>query len=94
MSEPYIFRGVELPAHLKESLDAYVETGRPTGDFLAACIDHDLRMAVGLADENNIDRIHAIVGYLYNECPAGSWGFPGAFEKWIAAKHEERKETK
>ena len=89
----YVFRGVTLPDHLKESLDAYVEHGRPTGGFLAACIDNSLRAAVSYADEDNIVIIPAIVGYLYNHCPRGCWGFPGASEQWIERKQKERESS-
>lgn len=86
----YSFRGDWLPKELKESIDAYMETGRPTGGFLEAIIDNDLRLAVGRADEINVKLLHVILGYLYNECPAGSWGFAGAAAAWIQRKHDER----
>ena len=79
----YTHRGIELPEHLKESLDAYVNEGRPTGDFLKACVENNLLEACGWADEENLGTLAAIVGYLYNECPAGCWGFKGASQKWI-----------
>ena len=85
----YAFRGITLPQHLKESLDAYWMTGRPLGGFLQAVVDNDLRKACALADEENAPIIHVILGYLYNECALGSWGFAGAHEKWITKKRNE-----
>src|SRR5438552_2539481 len=81
-TKPYTFRGFILPEHLRESLDTYVETGRPTGDFLRAVINNDLKDAVARADTENLHIIPAIVGYLSNECQTGSWGHARAWEEW------------
>ena len=86
----YTFRGVKLPEHLQEALNAYADDGRPTGGFLEACIDNDLRAAVSLADETSLAAIPAIVGFLYNEMPSGCWGKPNSFQSWIERKHAER----
>ena len=82
----YTFRGVALPDHLKDSIDAYVEDGRPLGGFLAACIDNTLWEAIRRADDDNLQVIPAIMGYLYNECVATCWGYPGASKAWISKK--------
>ena len=89
----YTFRGVVLPDHLKESIDAYVNDGRPTGGFLAACIDNNLMEAVGRADEDNIQALSAIVGYLYNEVNGYCWGHDGAYKRWIELKQKERESS-
>ncbi len=86
----YTFRGITLPDHLRESLNAYIEQGRPTGGFLQACIENDMKEAFGRADENNLLIIPAIVGYLYNEAPQGCWGYKGAFTAWLEKKRQER----
>ena len=86
----YVFRGVTLPDHLKESLDAYVQRGRPTGSFLEACIENDLIGAINRADDDNLYIIPAIVGYLYNDCPRGCWGQRGAHDEWVERKRKER----
>lgn len=86
----YVFHGVALPDNLKESIDAFVETGRPTGSFLQACIDNNLREALGRADEISLAALPAIVGYLYNECPAHCWGKPDSSARWIEQKRIER----
>lgn len=88
----YQFRGIELPESLKESLDAYVSTGRPTGGFLQACIENDLKDAVARADECSLAAIPAVIGYLYNEAPIGSWGKKECFRAWIKAKADEREQ--
>lgn len=91
---PYTHRKQTLPAHLQESIDAYVQRGRPTGGFLRACIQNDLNRALALADDDNVSLLGVIVSYLYCECPRGCWGSKGAFSDWIQRKAEEReKET-
>lgn len=87
---PFSFRGIELPEHVRESIDAYATEGRPTGGFLQAVIDNDLALAVMRADDENVRIIPAIVGYLYNCCPSRCHGFADAFEEWTKEKYEER----
>ena len=84
-TSPYIHRGTELPEHLRESIDAYVQHGRPVGDFLKAVIENDLARAVAMADEEGLHKLVAIVGYLYNRCPASCWGGPIIYRTWIVA---------
>ena len=88
-AQNYYFRGLIVPSHLIESIDAYVETGRPTGGFLQACIDNDLREACSRADNDNLPIIPAIVAYLYNECDSGCWGFKGAHDQWVRDKQHD-----
>lgn len=87
---PYIFRGVELPEELRESIDAYVEHGRQPGDFLTACIENNLASAFGHADEKSLAAMAAVVGYLYNECPGPCWGKNGKVKEWIEQVRKER----
>jgi len=91
MKGTYTFRGMVLPAHLKESLDKYIQEGRPLGHFLTACVDNDLAQAVGRADEENLKIIPAIVGYLYAEAPAACWGFRGCHKAWVHTHFEGKK---
>ena len=89
----YVFRGITLPDHLKESIDAYVNAGRPVGSFLEACIDNNFMEAVGRADADNIHILPAIVGYLYNEVNGYCWGHDGAYKRWIEMKQKERESS-
>lgn len=81
--KPFKFRGITLPADLRETIDAYVQHGRPTGDFLRSIIENDLKHAVLRADAVNSALIEVIVGYFYNEAPHDCWGFKGAYSAWI-----------
>lgn len=90
MSNEYVFRGIALPEHLRESLDAYIETGRPTGGFLEACICNELTLAIARADDDSLQAIPAVIGYLYNHAPTGSWGNRECMKAWLEAKRTER----
>ena len=86
----YQFRGIFVPELTKQTIDNYVRLGIPTGDFLEAVINNDLRRAFAFADEQNTHAMSAIVAYFYNECPAGCWGTPTSYDEWLSKKSEER----
>lgn len=90
----YVFHGIRLPDEIKASIDRYVQHGIPTGGFLQACIENDLREAVGRADFHNMHVLPAIVGYLYNECPMNCWGRKGIFKEWIQRRQQASLESK
>ena len=77
------------PEWVKETLTAYVETGRPTGDFLAACLSNDFINAVGRADENSLAHLGDIANFIYNKIPGNSWGSREIVRAWI--EHEGQK---
>lgn len=87
----YTFHGIRLPDELKASIDRYVSAGIPTGGFLQACIENDLREAVGRADFHNMHVLPAVIGYLVNEVPSPCWGYRGVFKNWIDLKRNETK---
>ncbi len=92
-SQPFIHRGIVLPEHLRESLAAYANDGRPTGGFIEACIANNLSLAIARADAESLHVLPAIVGYLYNECPSQCWGTPESFTDWINKKFDERQQS-
>lgn len=53
------------------------------GGFTFALINNDLKDACAAADHINIDLIPVYVHWLYNNAPAGSWGFSGASSAWL-----------
>lgn len=81
-SKGYKFRGVPIPDHLSEGLDLHVLHGLTTGSFLWAVLTNDLRDALARADAEALAALPAIVGWLYNEAPAGCWGSPDKAESW------------
>lgn len=78
------FHYERLPEHMQEGVQAYIETGRPTGDFLYAVLTNKLVETFGKADEINRRAIQAWVSWLYNDCPLEARGSEEAVEKWMA----------
>jgi len=81
-----------IEPRFKESIDAYVATGRPTGGFLKAILSNDLTGAIARADEDALDNIPHIVAYLYNEVLADCWGSPERVREWIHLWIQEEEE--
>ncbi len=73
------------PEWAKESLTAYVQTGRRTGGFLEACLCNNFVEAVGRADENSLLHIADIVNFIYNKMPSTCWGTPALVSAWMAS---------
>lgn len=79
-----------VPAHLRDGLEAYVATGRPTGGFLAAVLRNDLCDAVGRADPVSAGSLTAVVRYLRNNVPRACWGSEKNHGEWLAHEQPER----
>ncbi len=82
-------RAKELP--LGESIIAYFETRRPTGDFLRNVLANDLIGAFAFADETNAAMMRDYVRFLYNNVPGrgtGMWGSHEAVQDWLSGKTE------
>lgn len=78
------------PPHIRESIAAYVDDGRPTGGFLEAVLSNDLRASVRKADLVNLAALPHIVAYLDQNVSSGVWGSAQAVEKHLARKRRER----
>lgn len=72
-----------LPDDLREPLRRYIESGLPTGHFLGAVLQNDLREACARADVFNRARLFEIVSWLYNQAPGSCWGSPERFREWV-----------
>lgn len=72
-----------IPPLLIERLQAYVKDRIPTGDFLRAVLENDLKGAVGRADVQSQRALCAIVSYCYNHIPSACWGSPEKVEEWL-----------
>ena len=87
--DAYRFREFHIPLRMMPSIELYINQGIQPGDFLTAVICNDLALAVGRADEENIENLPAYVHYFYNEAPGQCWG---SREKKVAwTKKFERK---
>jgi len=73
-----------------ESLGRYVEHGGPTGDFLRAVLENNLRESFERADPFNQVRLHLIVRYCYNHIPMACWGSPEKVAAWLDFKRQQR----
>jgi len=93
-------KGDLLPAHMRESVQAWIEKARPPGSFLAAVIQNNLREAFARADSVNARKLDDIVRWFYNNAPSWCWGSPEAMASWPARleglreKDQQAQETK
>jgi len=74
-----------LPNHMRESIQAYIEDGRPPGDFLRAVLENNLIDAYSYADHLNIAFMREWASWLYNEAPELSRGSRENVDAWIKA---------
>lgn len=74
---------MRIPIHTLESLNAYVETGRPPGGFLMAVLTNDLMGAFAQADLDNMDALGPITSYVYNRIPGAAWRSKKTVKEWI-----------
>ncbi len=88
----YRFRNFYIRENMMESIKAYVEEGRPVGNFLQAVICNDLKEAVGRADDENIQNIPAFVAYFYTETPMACWGSFEKMQDWLLTFVEEKED--
>lgn len=65
-----------------QSIDRYVEHQIPTGGFLKSVITNDLRMAFGMADEDNKMHMEGIVSFIVACLPLTCKDF----QVWLATE--------
>lgn len=75
-----------LPDNIKNSLDEYAKNRCPTGGFLHAVLCNDLFLAMGKADEYNVNNLFDICNYIYNNIPNTSWGSKEIVATWLEGK--------
>jgi len=73
-----------------QGLKGYVEHGHMPGGFLTAALSNNLTEAVGAADDENTERLQAIVSYMYNCLPSMAWGSRDKVVEWALMDKEER----
>lgn len=59
-----------------ESLTRYRDDKIPTGGFLGACLENNLKEALGRADIESRANLFEIVSFIYNKMPASIQGSP------------------
>ena len=73
-----------IPESTLETLTAWINSGRPMGQFCTAVVSNDLAEACRRADERNAAALFDIVAWLHNHAPIGSWGSPNVLKTWPA----------
>jgi hypothetical protein len=73
-----------LPENIRAGAERYLEHGIAPGDFLTAVICNDLSESFACADDTNLERMHDIVKFFYNEAPSGSWGSKKRMADWLS----------
>jgi len=75
---------------VKESLARYVKHRIPTGGFLQAVLENNLKEACGRADDQNQATLFHIVSYIYNELPFNCWGSPERVRQWLVVASSQQ----
>ena len=91
MEPEFTFRGHsvrEIPPHMRESVELYVNHGVPPGHFLTGLICKDIQMMMDHADHTNVWLIPLYYGWFYNEAPSWCWGSIDKMSKWMTAKQK------
>jgi len=71
-----------VPEHDIDGLVEWIVEARPTGDFLRAVLENDLKEAFGRADLENTEAMAEIMRFLYNHAPANCWGSVENVKNW------------
>lgn len=67
---------------IKEAMLAYGSHHTPTGDFVRAVLENNLRAAVNRADLGNLVTLPAIMMFAWSDLPEESWGSPERYDAW------------
>lgn len=73
------------------AIQNHVCHGIPTGSFVRAVLENNLKEAFMKADDQNRADLFEIVDYCYYEIPAPCWGSPEKVKAWRDTKAKERK---
>jgi len=72
-----------IEPRILESIEAYIQQGRPLGDFLQAVIANNLMEALGRADLNNRRHCFEICQIFYNYAPSSCHGDKERYRNWV-----------
>lgn len=75
-----------IPQHLRDGIIAYIEIGRPVGNFLEGIICNDLKRAIFSAHPGVLVNVPSIVRWFWNFAPATCHGNENHYRGWIDAK--------
>ena len=75
---------LHIPDYMHEGIIAYIEEGRPAGDFLRSFISSDIKGIAAHADSVNIHRLRDYLYWFWNFAPSNVWGSSEAYEEHIS----------
>jgi len=74
---------IQVPGHMRENLEGFLEHGWELGGFLYSVLTNDLRGAVKRADGKNRLVLLEWVDFCNSELPGKCWGSPEAVAYWM-----------
>lgn len=83
-----------VPEHTATGLIEYIVYGIPTGGFLTAVLENNLKEAVGRADHLNGRFLFEICSFLYNHAPYKCWGSRESVRNWLDTFKEDPADPK
>lgn len=83
MEDKYPEMNHNIPPLVLSTLQAYRDTGRPTGSFTRAAIANNLLNAVRHADEQSLAAIRSIAYWIYWNLPTGATGSDDKYKAWV-----------
>ena len=72
-----------IPNHTYQSLFSYIVHGLSPGGFVTAVLENDLQGAVARADDYNQAHLVAIVRFVAQHLPIGSYGSKENVRRWM-----------
>jgi hypothetical protein len=72
-----------IAEYMLESIEAYIQNGRPVGDCLRAIISNNLMESIGRADKQTRNSLYEICAIFYNYAPADCHGSMDKYINWI-----------
>lgn len=75
-----------IPESTRDGLIRYIDERIPTGGFLRAVLENDLREAAVRADLENASALVFIALWLYYNAPRECWGSPQRVEAWLSRR--------
>ena len=74
----------EVAENLHEGLMRYFEHHILPGRFLTACLENNLKNAIGFASTKTWDYIFSVMNFLYTFVPDDTWGSKEIVQAWLA----------
>jgi len=81
----------QIPQHMREGMEGYLEYGWELGGFLYSILTNDLRGTVKRADINNRFKLLEWIDFCLGELPGKSWGSPEAVSYWTRFREDHHK---